>query len=408
MSKNDNIIVGLDIGTTKICAIAGEKTADGIEIIGIGVKPSKGLRKGVVVNIESTVESIRQTIKETELMAGCDINKVFCGIAGGHIRAFNSHGVIAVKSREITRADIDRAIEAAQAVVIPPDREVIHVIPQEYIVDDQAGIEDPLGMIGIRLEVKVHIVTAAVTSAQNIIKCANKAELDVEDIVLQQLASSEAVLIPDEKEIGVVLVDIGGGTTDIALYHNGTIKYTTVISLGGNQATGDISVGLRTPVGVAERIKKEYGCAMTDMVSRDDIIEVPSVGGQKPKKVSRFMLCEILEPRMEELFELVNREIVKSGYDALISSGIVLTGGSSAMEGAVELAEQVFNMPVRKGIPRGVKGLADIVQNPMYATGVGLVRFGTRKVSSAHFPQRGGNVFNKLSSRMRGWVKEFF
>jgi len=408
MSRKENIVVGLDIGTTKICAIAGEKTANGIEIIGIGTQPSKGLRKGVVVNIESTVESIKQTIKETELMAGCEINKVFCGIAGGHIKAFNSHGVIAVKSREITRADIDRAIEAAQAVVIPPDREVIHVIPQEYIVDDQAGIEDPLGMIGIRLEVKVHIVTAAVTSAQNIIKCANKAGLDVDDIVLQQLASSAAVLVPDEKEIGVVLVDIGGGTTDIALYHNGTIKYTTVISLGGNQATGDISVGLRTPVSVAERIKKEYGCAMTAMVSRDETIEVPTVGGQKSKKVSRFMLCEILEPRMEELFELVNREIVKSGYDALISSGIVLTGGTSAMDGAVELAEQVFNLPVRKGIPRGVTGLVDVVKNPMYATGVGLVKFGTKKVDGTHFPQKGGNVFNKLSSRMRGWVKEFF
>jgi len=408
MSRKEDIVVGLDIGTTKICAIAGEKITDGIEIIGIGTQPSKGLRKGVVVNIESTVDSIKRTIKETELMAGCEISKVFCGIAGGHIRAFNSHGVIAVKSREITRADIDRAIEAAQAVVIPPDREVIHVIPQEYIVDDQAGIEDPLGMIGIRLEVKVHIVTAAVTSAQNIIKCANKAGLDVEDIVLQQLASSAAVLVPDEKEIGVVLVDIGGGTTDIALYHNGTIKYTTVISLGGNQATGDISVGLRTPVSVAERIKKEFGCALTAMVGRDEMLEVPTVGGQKPKRVSRFMLSEILEPRMEELFELVNREIVKSGYDALISSGIVLTGGSSAMEGVVELAEQVFNLPVRKGVPRGIAGLVDAVENPMYATGVGLVQFGVKKVGDAHFPQKGSNVFNKLSSRMRGWVKEFF
>ncbi|MFQ5479917.1 MAG: cell division protein FtsA [Thermodesulfobacteriota bacterium] len=408
MAKNENIIVGLDIGTTKICAIAGEKTAEGLEIIGIGTQPSKGLRKGVVVNIESTVQSIKETIKETELMAGCEINKVFCGIAGGHIRAFNSHGVIAVKSREISRSDIDRVIEAAQAVVIPPDREVIHVIPQEYVVDDQSGIEDPLGMIGTRLEVKVHIVTAAVTSAQNIIKCANKAGLDVDDIVLQQLASSEAVLLPDEKEIGVVLVDIGGGTTDIALYHNGTIKYTTVISLGGNQATGDISVGLRTPVSVAESIKKEYGCAMTAMVGKDETIDVPTVGGGKAKRVSRFMLCEILEPRMEELFELVNREIVKSGYDALISSGIVITGGTSAMDGAVELAEQVFNLPVRRGIPRGVQGLVDIVKNPMFSTGVGLVQFGTRKVSSPHFPQKGDNVFNKLTSRMRGWVKEFF
>jgi len=251
MAKRDNIIVGLDIGTTKICAIVGEKTKDGVEIIGIGTHPSRGLRKGVVVNIESTVESIKRAVEEAELMAGCEVNRVYCGIAGGHIRAFNSHGVIAVKNREITQADVDRVIEAAQAVVIPPDREVIHVIPQEYIVDDQEGIQEPLGMIGIRLEVKVHIVTAAVTSAQNIVKCANKAGLDVADIALQQIASSEAVLNPDEREIGVVLVDIGGGTTDIALYHAGTIKYTTVISLGGNQVTGDISVGLRAPTGEA-------------------------------------------------------------------------------------------------------------------------------------------------------------
>ena len=263
-------------------------------------------------------------------------------------------------------------------------------------------------MIGIRLEVKVHIVTAAVASAQNIVKCANKAGLDVEDIVLQQLASSEAVLNSDEKEIGVVLVDIGGGTTDIALYHNGTIKYTTVISLGGNQATGDISVGLRTPTGVAERIKKEYGCAMTAMVSRDDIIDVPSVGGHKTKKVSRFMLCEILEPRIEEIFELVNREIVKSGYDTLVSSGIVLTGGTAAMEGAVELAEQVFNLPVRKGVPTGITGLVDVVKSPMYSTGVGLIQFGGKHRSGTHFQRTGGNLFIKLTSRMKGWVKEFF
>ncbi|GMR04957.1 MAG: cell division protein FtsA [Thermodesulfobacteriota bacterium] len=408
MAKKENIIVGLDIGTTKVCAIVGEKTKDGVEIIGIGTHPSKGLRKGVVVNIESTVESIKRAVEEAELMAGCEINKVYCGIAGGHVRAFNSHGVIAIKNKEITSSDIDRVIEAAQAVVIPPDREVIHVIPQEYIVDDQEGIQEPLGMIGIRLEVKVHIVTAAVASAQNIIKCANTAGLDVEDIVLQQIASSEAVLNDDEKEIGVVLVDIGGGTTDIALYHNGTIKYTTVITLGGNQATGDISVGLRTPSSVAERIKKEYGCAMTAMVSRDDIIDVPSVGGHKTKKVSRYMLCEILEPRIEEIFELVNREIVRSGYDTLVSSGIVLTGGTSAMEGAAELAEQVFNLPVRKGVPTGITGLVDVVSSPMYSTGVGLIQFGSKHMSGTHFQRAGGNIFNKLTSRMKGWVREFF
>ena len=409
MAKRDNIIVGLDIGTTKICAIVGEKTRDGVEIIGIGTHPSKGLRKGVVVNIESTVESIKKAVEEAELMAGCEINKVYCGIAGGHIKAFNSHGVIAIKNREITQADIDRVIEAAQAVVIPPDREVIHVIPQEYIVDDQEGIQEPLGMIGIRLEVKVHIVTAAVTSAQNIVKCANKAGLDVSDIALQQIASSEAVLNPDEKEIGVVLVDIGGGTTDIALYHGGTIKYTTVISLGGNQVTGDISVGLRTTANEAEKLKREYGCAMTAMVSRDDTLEVQSVGGHKARSVSRYMLCEIVEPRIEEIFQLVKREIVKSGYESFISSGVVLTGGTAAMDGITELAEQVFNLPVRRGLPIGITGLVDVVKGPMYSTGVGLVLYGGKNVEGMQF-QKGNDttLFNKLTSRRKGWMKEFF
>lgn len=410
MAKKDNIVVGLDIGTTKICAIVGEKTKDGVEIIGIGTHPSKGLRKGVVVNIESTVESIRKAVEEAELMAGCEVNRVYCGIAGGHIRAFNSHGVIAIKNREITQADIDRVIEAAQAVVIPPDREVIHVIPQEYIVDDQEGIQEPLGMIGIRLEVKVHIVTAAVTSAQNIVKCANKGGLDVEDIVLQQIASSEAVLNADEREIGVVLVDIGGGTTDIALYHNGTIKYTTVISLGGNQVTGDISVGLRTPAGEAEKLKKEFGCAMTAMISKDDTIDVQSVGGNKSRTVSRYMLCEIIEPRLEEIFQLVKREIMKSGYESLISSGIVLTGGTAAMDGVTELAEQVFNLPVRRGLPIGITGLTDVVKSPMYSTGVGLVLYGAKHITGTQFSQKGSDskVFNKLTTRMKEWMKEFF
>jgi len=409
MAKKDNIVVGLDIGTTKICAIVGEKTKDGVEIIGVGTHPSKGLRKGVVVNIESTVESIKKAVEEAELMAGCEINRVYCGIAGGHIRAFNSHGVIAIKNREITRADIDRVIEAAQAVVIPPDREVIHVIPQEYIVDDQEGIQEPLGMIGIRLEVKVHIVTAAVTSAQNIVKCANKAGLDVADIALQQIASSEAVLNPDEREIGVVLVDIGGGTTDIALYHNGTIKYTTVISLGGNQVTGDISVGLRTTASEAEKIKKQWGSAMTALVSKDDMIDVQSVGGHNSRKVSRYMLCEIIEPRVEEIFQLVQREIMKSGYESLVSSGVVLTGGSAALEGVVELAEQVFNLPVRRGLPDNITGLVDIVKSPSCSTGVGLVQFGCKHLNGTEF-QRGNEntIFNKLTARMKGWMKEFF
>jgi len=408
MSKRDNLIVGLDIGTTKICVIVGEETKDGLEIIGIGTHPSKGLRKGVVVNIESTVEAIKKAVEEAELMAGCEINQVYAGISGGHIRAFNSHGVIAVKEGEITPADIDRVVEAAQAVAIPTDREVIHVIPQEYIIDDQSGIQEPLGMNGIRLEVKVHIVTAAVTSAQNIIKCANKAGLDVADIVLQQIASSEAVLNDDERDLGVALIDIGGGTTDIAIFHGGSIKCTSVISLGGNQVTGDVAVGLRTPASEAEKLKIKYGCAIAAMVAEGETLEVPAVGGYKPRTVSRHILGEIIEPRVEELFELAKREMYKSGFDGVVSSGIVLTGGTASLQGVTELAEQVFNQPVRKGTPTGLSGLADVVKDPAYSTAVGLVRYGTKHAVEAQFKRGGGNMFNKLLGRMTSWIQEFF
>ncbi len=408
MARKDNLIVGLDIGTTKVCAIVGELTDEGIEIVGIGTHPSKGLRKGVVVNIEATVDSIRKAVEEAELMAGCEINSVYAGISGGHIRAFNSHGVIAVKDGEISKSDVERVIEAAQAVAIPPDREVIHVIPQEYIIDDQEGIQEPLGMNGIRLEVKVHIVTAAVTSAQNIIKCANKAGLDVSDIVLQQIASSEAVLTPDEMELGVALIDIGGGTTDIAVFHGSTVKYTTVISLGGNQVTGDIAVGLRTPTAEAEKLKKKYGSAMTAHIASDENFEVPGVGGHKPRQVSRNILGEIIEPRMEEIFDLINREIIKSGYDNYISSGVVLTGGATAMDGAVELAEQVFNLPIRCASPKGVGGLVDVVSSPMYSTGVGLVIYGANHLDVHEFTKGGDSIFGKIISKMGGWVKDFF
>lgn len=408
MARRDNIVVGLDIGTTKVCTIVGEEKDGGIEIVGIGSYPSKGLRKGVVVNIESTVQAIKKSIEEAELMAGCEINNVFTGISGSHIRAFNSHGVIAVKDGEITRTDIDRVIEAAQAVAIPTDREVIHVIPQEYIVDDQEGIQEPLGMNGIRLEVKVHIVTAAVTSAQNIVKCCNKAGLDVADIVLQQIASSESILSSDERELGVGLIDIGGGTTDIAIYHNNSIKYTTVISLGGNQVTGDIAVGLRTPSSEAEKLKKNFGCAMAGLIDREETIEVPIVGGQEPKTVSRQLMGEIIEPRLEEIFELARREIIKSGYESFIPSGIVITGGMSSLEGTAQLAEQVFNLPVRVGKPTNISGLVDVVNSPMYSTGVGLIKFGFTHQSDARFTQGGGNLFGKLLASMKKWVKEFF
>ncbi|MEE9542315.1 MAG: cell division protein FtsA [Thermodesulfobacteriota bacterium] len=408
MAKKGDVIVGLDIGTTKICAVVGEKAAEGVEVIGIGVFPSRGLRKGVVINIESTVESIKKAIEEAELMAGCEINRVYAGISGGHIKAFNSHGVIAVKDGEINSSDVERVSEAAQAVAIPTDREVIHVIPQEYIIDEQEGIQEPLGMNGIRLEVKVHIVTAAVTSAQNIVKCANKAGLDVADIVLQQIASSEAVLSPDERELGVALVDLGGGTTDIAIYHGGTVKHTTVISLGGNQVTNDIAVGLRTPAAEAERIKKEHGFTIAAMAGEDEMIEVPSVGGRGPRTVSKRMLGEIIEPRVEEIFDLVNQEIIRSGHESFVSAGIVLTGGTACLDGIVELAEQVFNLPVRVGNPTGITGLVDVVNNPMYSTAVGLVRYGSRHMSANQFQRGTENVFYKISFRMKGWIKEFF
>ena len=408
MAKRDSIVVGLDIGTTKICAIVGEMKQEGLEIIGIGTHPSKGLRKGVVVNIDSTVQSIKKAIEEAELMAGCEINMVYVGIAGGHIKGFNSHGVIAVKDREINKADIDRVIEAAQAVTIPTDREVIHVIPQEYILDQQDCIQEPLGMSGTRLEAKVHIVTAAVASAQNIVKSVNKAGLAVADIVLQQIASSEAVLGQDEKDLGVALVDIGGGTTDIAVYHNGTIKHTAVISLGGNQITGDIAVGIRTPSEEAEKIKKKFGCCMTSMIDKNETIEVPSVGGRKPRIVSRQILGEIIEPRVEELFQLVNQEITKSGYDSVITSGIVLTGGTAIMDGMLELAEQIFNLPVRRGLPSGIGGLIDVVKSPMYSTGVGLVLYGKKHSTMVLFERGDRQIFNKLFDRMKGWMKEFF
>jgi len=409
MAKQNNIVVGLDIGTTKICVIVGEVSENGIDIIGIGTHPSKGLRKGVVVNIDSTVASIQKALEEAELMAGCQITKVFAGIAGGHIKGFNSHGVIAIKDGEVTPQDVRRVIDAAKAVAIPMDREVIHVIPQEFIVDDQDGIMDPIGMSGVRLEAKVHIVTGAVTSAQNIIRSANRAGLDVVDIALQQLASSEATLAPDEKELGVALVDIGGGTTDIAVFHGGSLKHTAVLAVGGNHITSDIAVGLRTPMVEAEKIKRKYGCALTSKIQKDETIEVPSVGGRKPRVLSRQILGEIIEPRVQEIFELVQSEIAEAGYDSLLTSGIVLTGGAVMMDGMTELAEQIFNLPVRRGIPRGIGGLVDVVSSPMYATGVGLVIYGSRHHGSeGRFRVGEKNVFSKVVKVFRKWVEEFF
>lgn len=410
MKSNSDLAVGLDIGTTKICAVVGEVTPDGVRILGYGTYPSRGLRKGVVINIEATVQSIKKAVEEAEIMADRKITKVFAGIAGGHIKGFNSHGVIALKDKEVRAADVRRVIDAARAVAIPMDREVIHIIPQEYVIDDQDGIKEPLGMSGVRLEAKVHIVTGAVTSAQNIVKCCHKAGLDVADIILEPLASAEAVLTEDERELGVALADLGGGTTDIVVVANGAVKHTSVLALGGNHVTNDIAVGLRTPAHEAEKIKRRFGCALTGLVGKDETIEVPSVGDRRPRILNRRLLADIIEPRMEEVCTLIRQDLQKGGVDALAASGVVLTGGGSILEGVPELAEQVFGLPVRRGYPHDVEGLLDALRDPAYATGVGLVLYAARK--REELPQdmleSDGNLFAKVVHRMKTWFKEFF
>jgi len=412
MAKDGNLVVGLDIGTTKVCAIVAEMNGGGlVDIIGVGHSPSRGLRKGVVVNIEATVDSIRRAVEDAELMAGVEIRSAFVGIAGGHIKGINSRGVIAVsgKNREVTQRDIDRVIDAAKAVALPVDREVIHVLPQEFMIDDQGGIKEPLGMCGIRLEAEVHIVTGAVASAQNIIKCANKAGLEVQDIVLQQLASSEATLTPEEKELGCILVDVGGGTTDVAVFVEGSIYHTAVLAVGGDMLTNDIAIGLRTPHPEAESLKRKYGCALASMTRPEEKIEVPSVGGRRPRVLTRQTLCEIIQPRLEELFMLVDREVRRAGYTGRVNGGVVVTGGSSIMEGVPELAEQIFDMPVRRGIPRGVGGLTDVISSPMYATGVGLGLYGAAHRDRRKFRQvTDRNIFDKVVARMKEWFGEIF
>ncbi len=406
--SRSSLIVGLDIGTSKVCAVVGEMTERGMEVIGVGSHPSQGLRKGVVINIESTVDSIKKAVEEAELMAGCEINSVFTGIAGGHIKGFNSHGIVAVKHKEVTQRDVERVIDAAKAVAIPMDREVLHILPQEFIIDDQDGIKEPLGMSGVRLEAKVHIVTGAVTSAQNIIKCCNRTGLNVADIALEPLASAEAVLTPEERELGVALVDMGGGTTDIALFHDGAVKHTAVLAIGGNHLTSDIAAGLRTPIGEAERIKQRYGYARTSMVTKDERVDVPSVGGRNSRTISRQILCEIIEPRLEEIFQLIRREIAKSGYEGSLASGFVMTGGSTLLPGMIEMAEGIFGMPVRLGVPTQVGGLVDVVSSPIYATGVGLVLYGMKRQEKNFFRIREDNLFSKVRNRMVDWFSEFF
>ena len=402
MAKRSPLIVGLDIGTYKISAIVAEIGESGVEIVGIGTAPSRGLRKGVVVNIDATVESIRKAVEEAELMAGCEIHTVYTGIAGAHVKGFNSHGVVAVKATEVSGGDVDRVLDAARAVALPMDRQVVHVLPQEFLVDDQDGIKQPIGMAGVRLEAKVHIITASVTSTQNIVRCCERSGLEVADLVLEPLAAAEAVVTPEERELGVALVDIGGGTTDIVVFQGGAVKHTAVLPIGGNHLTNDIATGLRTPFADAEKIKQRFGCAVSSMVSRTETIEVPSVGGRSPRVLSRQILAEIIEPRVEEIFSLVAREVSRSGYEDILASGVVVTGGSTVLEGVPELAEQVFHLPVRLGVPLSVGGLVDVVSSPMYATGVGLILHGIRRAAV------NGHHDGRMWHRIRHRVKEIF
>ncbi len=403
-SVDGDIIVGLDIGTTKICALVGIADDNGqIEVIGIGTHPSVGLRKGVVVNIESTVNSIQHAIEDAEEMADCEISQVLIGIAGSHIKGFNSHGVIAIKGDEVTEEDVIKVLDAAKAVAIPLDRELIHCLPQEYIVDDQGGILDPIGMTGVRLEAKVHIVTGAVTAAQNLIKCANRAGLDVEDIVLQPLASAHATLTEEEKDLGVALIDFGGGTTDLAIFTDGTIKHTSVLGLGGNNLTNDIAVGLRTPMSEAENIKIKFGNCISAYVKPDEMIEVPSVGGRKPRLLSRHILSEIIEPRVEETLSLLDQEIRRTKFKDLLASGVVITGGSALLPGLAEMADQIFDLPTRIGFPKGITGLTEEINAPQFATAVGLLLHGAERTPKKKFRIRDKNIFDRVANRMKSW-----
>jgi len=400
------LITGLDVGTTKVCAVIGEVTpAGGLDVIGIGTSPSRGLRKGVVVNIDSTVEAIKKAVGEAEQMAGVEVGSVYAGLSGGHIRGVNSRGVVAVsgKNKEVGPADLERALEAARAINLPPDREIIHVLPQTYVVDDQDGVKEPLGMSGVRLEVEVHIVTAAVTSVQNVIRSVNRAGLTVQDIVLEPLAASEAILSPDEKELGVLLIDIGGGTTDVALFRDGAIWHTGVLALGGDHISNDIAVGLRTPTAEAEELKKRHGCALTALVREEETVDVPSVGGRKPRQLSRQILSEIIQPRVEEIFTLVARDLARAGLEDAPAAGVVVTGGTAIMDGLPELAGQVFDLPVRRGTPEGVGGLDDVVQSPIFATAVGLALYGIRTGGGGFDAGDGRGV-----ARVWEWVKELF
>jgi len=409
VKENKNLIVGLDIGTSKIVAIVAEITAEKrLNIIGLGTQPSRGLKKGVVVNIEATMASIQRVLEEAELMADCTISEVYTGIAGSHIRSLNSSGMVAIKEKEVTQADIDRVIETAKAIAIPNDQQVLHILPQEFIVDGQEDVREPLGMSGVRLEVKVHIVTGAVSAVENITKCVRRCGLEVRDVMLQPLASALAVLNEDEKDLGVCVMDIGGGTTDLAVFTGGAIRHTAVIPIAGDQVTNDIAMTLRTPTKEAEELKLRYGCALRQLADPNDIIEVPGVGDRGPRKLSRQMLAEVIEPRIEELYALAQAELRRSGLEELLSSGIVLTGGSALLQGMVELGEEVFHLPVRLGIPTYVGGLADVVRSPRYATAVGLLLDGREQFLRAELARGQSKGLGNVAERMKQWFKANF
>ena len=412
--KKDRYVVGLDIGTHKVCAIVAEVTEEGrLDVIGIGQTESKGLRKGVVINLDATIESIKKVVEEAELMAGVEIGSAYVGVAGTHIRGFNSRGVVAVssKNRTIEREDVGRAIEAAKAVSIPLDRDILHVLPQEFVVDDQDGIADPTGMTGTRLEVNVHVITCSSTSAQNTVTCINRAGLEASGTVLTQLAAAEACLTPDEKELGVALVDIGGGTTDLAIFEKGSLWHTAVLQVGGEHFTNDVAVALRTPVNEAEKIKKKHGCALTSMVPEEDSIEVPSVGGRKPRIMARQLLGDVIQARAEEVCQMILTEIKRAGFERSLNSGVVLTGGAAILEGMPEIAEQILDMPVRRGTPSGIGGLVDVVASPVYSTAVGLVLCGHRDRAGRGLgtsrPIATG-TFGRVTGRLMGWLSDFF
>jgi cell division protein FtsA len=417
MSKRTEreLIVGLDIGTSKVVAIVAAPNVDAgpednaLEIIGIGSHPARGMKKGVVVNIESTVQSIQRAVEEAELMAGCQIHSVFAGIAGSHIRSLNSHGTVAIRDKEVTQGDVERVLDAAKAVHFPGDQQLLHVMPQEYIIDNQEGIREPVGMSGVRLEAKVHLITGAVSAAQNITKCIERCGLTVDGIILEQMASSYSVLDHDEKELGVCLIDIGGGTTDIAVFIDGAIRHTAVIPIAGDQVTNDIAVALRTPTQHADEIKIKYACALKQLAREDETIEVPSVGDRPPRQLARQTLAEVVEPRYEELLMLVQAELRRSGFEELLAAGVVLTGGSSKMEGVIELAEEVFHLPVRLGVPQHVGGLAEVVRNPIHATGVGLLLFGNQEMDDNQRREvKSSDGFKGMLARMKSWFQGNF